>query len=255
MQQLRSLPQTDEVKTDEIKAAEQTDTTSSARRFVVIHADKQRKKTALVADAPGKHLNLRLRQIIVLATAVVILGATLATLIPLSTGQNGFSFFSDLSTLLPSSQNKLQIQAQQTHAASVANSVPPLNISHSQYVAIAEQDATNVGISPTYFVRQIQQESGFNPNAQSPSGAVGIAQFMPSTAAGLGIDPWNPLQALKGAAQMMANLYHQYGDYAKALAAYNAGSANLNNAVQSCGAKWLSCMPAQTQNYIATIMG
>ncbi len=54
---------------------------------------------------------------------------------------------------------------------------------------------------------------------------------------------------------MMARYYHQYGDYAKALAAYNAGPASLQNAVNSCGANWLSCMPAQTQNYVHTIMG
>ncbi len=91
--------------------------------------------------------------------------------------------------------------------------------------------------------------------SKSPSGAVGIAQFLPSTAASLGIDPLNPLQALQGAAKLMANFYHQYGDYAKALAAYNAGSANVNNAVNSCGASWLSCLPAQTRNYVAVIMG
>jgi len=174
-------------------------------------------------------------------------------LIPLSAGQNGFSLFSNLGTLIRSSQSDLQLQAHQTQVAAVTQ-IPPMVLSHSQYVAIAEQDATNVGISPLYFERQIQQESGFNPNAVSPSGAVGIAQFLPSTAAGMGIDPWDPVQALQGAARMMANAYHQYGDYAKALAAYNAGSANLNRAVQSCGAQWLSCMPAETQNYVAIIM-
>lgn len=250
MQTLRSLPPTDEE-----KVAEQAESGKSASRFVIIHAEKKRTKAAPVAATTGRHLNLRLRQIIVIGTTLVLLGATLLTLVPLSAGQRGLPFFSGLSNLFSSSRTSLQVQAQQTRAASISNGVSPLTISHSQYVAIAEQDATNAGIPPTYFVRQIQQESGFNPNAQSPSGAEGIAQFMPATAAGLGIDPWNPIQALQGAAKMMANLYHQYGDYAKALAAYNAGSANLNNAIKSCGTNWLSCMPAQTQNYIATIMG
>jgi soluble lytic murein transglycosylase-like protein len=232
-------------------------TTSSARPFVVIHADKKLKKTAPVADAPARHLKPRLRQIILLVAILLVFSITLFTLVPLSTGQNNFPLFSSLSSLIHSSQSSMEVQAHQTATAAVAQGVvhTQLNISHSQYVAIAEQDATNVGISPTYFVRQIQQESGFNPNAESPSGAVGIAQFMPSTAAGLGIDPWNPIQALQGAAKMMANAYHAYGDYAKALAAYNAGSANLNYAVSSCGANWLSCMPLQTQDYVATIMG
>ncbi len=86
---------------------------------------------------------------------------------------------------------------------------PPVNLPKSQYIAIAQQDAANAGISPDYFVRQINQESGFNPNAYSPAGAEGIAQFEPGTAAGLGINPWNPVQALQAAAHMMANYNQQ----------------------------------------------
>jgi len=113
-----------------------------------------------------------------------------------------------------------------------------------------------VGIPPNYFVQQINTESGFNPNAVSPAGAVGIAQFLPSTAAGLGINPWDPIQALQGAAKMMASYASQYGgDYAKALAAYNAGSGTVQNAVNNCGANWLNCLPGQTRNYIFKIMG
>jgi hypothetical protein len=270
MQQLHSILQNDEVeeaernnaqpiKTENIVptrniAQNVPDPTKPTRSLVVIPAPKKRQKAAPVADAPVKRLDPRLRQIILLVTTLIVIIGSLITLVPLSSGQNGFTLFSGLRNFLSSSQSDLQIQAQETQTAVVSHE-PPLTLSHSQYVAIAEQDATNVGISPTYFVRQIQLESGFNPYALSPSGAQGIAQFMPGTAAGLGIDPWNPIQALQAAAQMMANLYHQYGDYAKALAAYNAGSANLNRAVQSCGANWLSCMPAETQHYVAVIMG
>lgn len=239
-------------------AAQNTpETTKPVRGVVVIHAEKKRVKAAAVANASPRHMSSRLRQAIVLTATLVVLVGTLATLLPLSAGRTSIPLLSGLSTLVHFSQDSLQVQAQQTATAITASQVhgAPLNISRSQYVSIAEQDATNAGIPPTYFVRQIQLESGFNPNAQSPSGAEGIAQFMPSTAAGLGIDPWDPIQALQAAAKMMANSYHQYGDYAKALAAYNAGSANLNNAIKSCGSNWLSCMPAQTQHYVATIMG
>ncbi|MGZ3617500.1 MAG: lytic transglycosylase domain-containing protein, partial [Ktedonobacteraceae bacterium] len=134
--------------------------------------------------------------------------------------------------------------------------LPPMTLAKSQYVAIAEQDATAVGIPPAYFVRQIQQESGFNPNAVSPAGAVGIAQFEPGTAAGLGINPLDPIQALKGAATLMANYARQYGgDYAKALAAYNGGSGTVQSAVNNCGANWLNCLPGETRHYIYIIMG
>ena len=125
----------------------------------------------------------------------------------------------------------------------------------SQYVTIARQDAYNAGISPDLFVRQINQESGFNPWAISPAGAIGIAQFMPATAASLGINPRNPLQSLQGAAHLMAGYTHQFGAYAKALAAYNAGPGTINWAVRMGGANWYGWLPYETRNYIRVIMG
>ena len=132
-----------------------------------------------------------------------------------------------------------------------------MTLPKSAYVAIAQQDATNAGISPDYFTRQINQESGFNPNAVSPSGAVGIAQFLPSTARGLGIDPWDPSAALNAAAHLMASYANNYGgDYAKALAAYNGGSGTVQYAISACGAaNWMNCLPGETRNYIRVIMG
>ena len=228
-----------------------------AQRFIVIHAATKRKKKVSAADTLNRHMNPHLRQAIVLLTTLIILGVTLFTLIPLSPGTNGFPLASGWSKLISSARTDWQIIAQTVSQPSSATNagLPPITIPRSQLVATAEQDATNAGISPTYFVRQITLESGFNPNAVSPGGAEGIAQFEPSTAAGLGINPFNPIQALNAAAQMMARYYHQYGDYAKALAGYNAGPATLQNAENSCGSNWLSCMPAQTQHYVSVIMG
>jgi soluble lytic murein transglycosylase-like protein len=126
----------------------------------------------------------------------------------------------------------------------------------NDYVGMAQQAAASAGIDSAAFVRQIQQESGFNPNAGSPAGAEGIAQFMPGTAASMGVNPYDPSSALHGAAHMMAGLAAQYGgDYSKALAAYNAGGGAVNSAVARGGGSWLSYMPAETQHYVATIMG
>lgn len=126
----------------------------------------------------------------------------------------------------------------------------------NDYVSMARQAAASAGISPDAFVRQIQQESGFNPGAVSPAGAVGIAQFMPATAASMGVNPYDPSSALNGAARMMAGLANQFGgDYAKALAAYNAGAGAVESAVAQGGGSWLSYMPSETQNYVAIIMG
>jgi len=134
--------------------------------------------------------------------------------------------------------------------------VQPGNLPKSPYVAIAQEDATLAGIDPNIYVRQINQESGFNPNAISPAGAIGIAQFMPATAAGLGVDPHDPNASLRAAALLMSRLLANYqGDYAKALAAYNAGGGAVQSAVSRCGTNWLSCVPNETQRYVAVILG
>ncbi len=125
----------------------------------------------------------------------------------------------------------------------------------NNYVAVARQDALNAGISPDIFVRQINQESGFRTWVISYAGAIGIAQFMPGTAASLGINPYNPEQSLRGAASLMASYVRQYGNYAQALAAYNAGPGTVNYALRGCGGNWLQCVPAETRNYVLVIMG
>jgi surface antigen len=138
----------------------------------------------------------------------------------------------------------------------------PGSLPNSPYVAVARATARAAGLPADLFAKQINVESGFNPNALSPKGAEGIAQFEPGTAASLGINPWDPVQALKAAAQLMASYVRTYGgDYGKALAAFNFGAGDatagtgLAGAVQKCGVQWFSCLPAETQNYITVILG
>jgi hypothetical protein len=136
-----------------------------------------------------------------------------------------------------------------------AGELPPGLSLAMPYVQLAWDDAVAAGIPPGYFVRQINQESGFVPDARSSAGAVGIAQFMPETAARLGVNPFDPASALYGAAQLMASLVQQYHqDYARALAAYNAGSGAVTGCTQAQPATWLDCLPAETQHYVANIL-
>lgn len=95
------------------------------------------------------------------------------------------------------------------------------------YRAMTRQAATRAGIDPNVFERQIGAESNFDPNVSSGAGAVGIAQFMPGTARGLGINPNNPQQALNAAAKLMAGYIKQYGGWENALRAYNAGPGRI----------------------------
>src|SRR5215472_1553034 len=61
------------------------------------------------------------------------------------------------------------------------------------YRVLAKADAEAVGIDPALFQRQIEAESGFNPRAVSRTGALGIAQIEPTTAASWHVDPHDPV--------------------------------------------------------------
>jgi hypothetical protein len=132
--------------------------------------------------------------------------------------------------------------------------VPPDLPVGNPYVPMAWQDAQDAGIDPHLFVRQIYQESGFNPNALSHAGAQGIAQVMPSLARQLNLDPWQPAAALQAAARLMAQYRRHYGGDAEALAAYHVGSETLEQAIDHCGRGWRRCLPDETQLYIQVIL-
>lgn len=239
-----------------LSALQSTMETSSTSRLLVIPAGKKQKKAAHAV--PTRHMKRSVRHILVLLATLGVLVVTLITLAPLSGDQNGGNLLDSFGNMLRSAQMDSQIQAHMNAAQAFdanPSGLPFLHIPNSPYVSVAQQAATSAGISPVYFVRQIDQESGFNPNAVSVTDAEGIAQFEPATAAGLGINPWDPIQALYGAAKMMDRYYVKYGNYAKALGAYNAGPGSLQNAVNNCGVNWLSCMPEQSQNYVYVIMG
>ncbi|MDE1919015.1 MAG: transglycosylase SLT domain-containing protein [Sphingomonadales bacterium] len=70
-----------------------------------------------------------------------------------------------------------------------------------------------------------QIESGFNPNTPNgAAGEVGMMQLLPSTAAGLGVNPYDPYENINGAAQLMSKNLQQFGSLPAALSAYNSGS-------------------------------
>jgi hypothetical protein len=105
----------------------------------------------------------------------------------------------------------------------------------------------NVGAA--LLAAQLYVESGFNPLARSPAGAEGIAQFMPGTAAALGLtNPFDAPAAIDAQAHLMRDLLRRFASVPLALAAYNAGSG----AVAGC-----MCIPPypETRGYVAKILG
>lgn len=102
-----------------------------------------------------------------------------------------------------------------------------------------------------FFIRLLFQESGFHPGVVSPVGAQGIAQFMPATAAGMGVDnPFDPLQAIPASARLLRDLFQQFGNLGLAAAAYNAGPKRIQDWLTKKGV-----LPQETQGYVKTITG
>jgi hypothetical protein len=110
------------------------------------------------------------------------------------------------------------------------------------------RSASRWNVSPGLLAAQLMAESGFNPRAVSPAGALGIAQFIPSTARSYGLrDPFDPVAAIDAQAHLMSDLLRQFHSVPLALAAYNAGSG----AVVAC-----QCVPPypETRAYVARIL-
>jgi hypothetical protein len=103
-------------------------------------------------------------------------------------------------------------------------------------------------LPPEFFARLIWRESTFRPNAVSPKGARGIAQFMPDTAALRGLEnSEDALEALRKSAEYLKELRDRFGNLGLAAAAYNAGENGL--------ATYLSTgrIPGETRNYVIAI--
>ena len=117
-----------------------------------------------------------------------------------------------------------------------------------EFLEVARAAARKHDIPEDLFLRLVQQESGWNPQAVSPKGATGLAQLMPETADLLRVDIDDPEENLDGGARYLRMMYDRFGSWRLALAAYNAGPG----AVEEHGG-----IPPfdETENYVKAILG
>ena len=128
--------------------------------------------------------------------------------------------------------------------AQIANLVKRQNLE-----MVIEKYAQQYGVDQDLVWAVIRQESGFNPRAVSPKGAMGLMQLMPGTAAMLGVaDAFDVEQNIAGGIKYLERCLSQFNqDVTLALAAYNAGPNNV--------VKYQGCPPfPETRQYVASVL-
>ena len=115
------------------------------------------------------------------------------------------------------------------------------------YAELFKAAGAKYGIDPDVLAAVARAESSMNPSAVSGAGAQGLMQLMPATAAGLGVDPMQPAQAIDGAARLLSRHLEQFGSLDLALAAYNAGAGAVT--------RYNGIPPySETQGYVRKIL-
>jgi soluble lytic murein transglycosylase-like protein len=112
------------------------------------------------------------------------------------------------------------------------------------------------GVDPNIVRAVVMQESGGRQDVVSPAGAIGYGQLMLDTAKGLGVDPYDPEQNIKGTVMYLGQMRDRYdGNWDRALYAYNWGPGNMDAYLQTGKGLNGQPMPSETLNYVPGVRG
>ena len=152
-------------------------------------------------------------------------------------------------SLMSYSSQKPSENFQKILDSSIEHTKNPTPTSRAEINNLIDKYASESGLDVDFVKAVINQESGFNPNATSKCGAMGLMQLMPGTAKGLGVtNAYDPAQNIQGGTKYLKGLMDRFdNNKSLALAAYNAGP----NAVKKYG----GIPPYQeTQNYVKSVL-
>jgi soluble lytic murein transglycosylase-like protein len=164
---------------------------------------------------------------VALVVLAVVAGAPLPAVaqIYIQTDPNGRQVWSDHQISQPTAVYAVPGTQQQFSTTPIAASARV-----SDFDDLIAQHASRHALRPELVRAVIQVESGFNPRALSPKGAMGLMQLMPATARELGVrNAWDPAENIRGGTVYLRQLLDRYaGNEELALAAYNAGAGAVD---------------------------